>query len=692
MATQSQLTKILQLNRRKLAQALIAGIDVPRENRFLDPPDVFEARTIEAVNLLIGHLEGRQNFDALYVGQRAMELIQPELTREKNLTACRRSVEQDLQIYREFLRPRIGADQMSTFERGYSSATLGLTTQAKRHVRTLFVGDCLMAEIASFVLGPLAAEGISIDPFPINSKDTAGLRRTLDLLATKQYDVIFFSPFSHSRIPEIEFFSNPKNAFSGRSELDAITSSIIDQTRALMDYLASKFECPIFVHNGAFLQRSQSAMKSAIGLITNSRATSYARTRINQWLADYVALHNSTTFQHIFIIDEDGLASQFGRSACGKFLYSSAWQHATVLSQKLAELYRSRISTVANLVGKKLVICDLDNTLWDGIIGEGAVSHFAHRQKTLKALKDFGGVVLSIASKNDPNNVHFREGVLAHDDFVCPQISWGAKADAIARIKKTLNLQTKHMVFVDDRPDERALVHEAFPDILTLDACDPQTWLRMEIWSHLVHGSSDVDRTRLYQEQVAREAATVPDDDARESVNKLKNLGLVITIEHASKRDLKRVVELINRTNQWNLCGTKTSFEQVKGWNDSDNSHVLIASAADRFGEMGTVCVAIVKVDRESVEIPVFVLSCRVFGYGVETAMLGEIQRSLLTGGKRLIGHFRATTQNHLCKSMYIDHGFTVDGDLFVWSGALILNPEWTEVRLGSNKVVQPAL
>ena len=127
---------------------------------------------------------------------------------------------------------------------------------------------------------------------------------------------------------------------------------------------------------------------------------------------------NANSFQHVFIVDEDALASRVGRAASGRFIYSSEWQHATVLSEKLSELYQDRIAAVANLVGKKLVICDLDNTLWDGVIGEGDVSHFLERQKPLKALKDFGGVVLSIASKNDPANVHFRNSLLTSEDFV----------------------------------------------------------------------------------------------------------------------------------------------------------------------------------------------------------------------------------------------------------------------------------
>ena len=290
--------------------------------------------------------------------------------------------------------------------------------------------------------------------------------------------------------------------------LEEAVSSIIIQTKRLLDYLSDKYECPIFVHNAALLQRSQSAVKSAIYDIANSRSTKYARSKINDWLAEYISSKNSDTFQHLFLVDEDKLALEFGRVACSKFLYSSEYQHATVFSERLAQLYQSRIATVSDLLGKKLVICDLDNTIWEGVIGEGEVSHYSDRQSKLKALKDVGGVILSIASKNDPQNVHFRGGVLGCDEFICSQSDWGTKAEAIGRIKKILNLQTRHMVFIDDRPDERAMVQDAFPDILVaLTHVKPKPGTA-SIWSQLVHGSSDLDRTKLYQEQAIRDAAS----------------------------------------------------------------------------------------------------------------------------------------------------------------------------------------
>jgi FkbH-like protein len=435
--------------------------------------------------------------------------------------------------------------------------------------------------------------------------------------------------------------------------------------------------------------RANGRAKAATRLLLTRRTRTLAGAQINRWLADYVATVNSMTFPHLFVIDETALVQKFGGVALGQFLNTSAFQHCAVLSQRLAPAYRARLSAVGRLVDKKLVICDLDNTLWDGVIGEGAVVHFMDRQRTLKRLKDHSGVVLSIASKNDPANVRFDGGALNLSDFVAPQISWGQKCAAIAKIKSTLNLQTRHMVFLDDRADERALVKEMFTDLLTLDPCDSETWSQIECWGEISLGSSDLDRTRMYQEQALRDAEIESADAAfaRADDETIKKLGLVITIGEAARSDLKRVAELINRTNQWNLCGSRTSFEEVRSWHASEQALVLVARVADRFGDMGTVCVAVVLLHEDDAEIPVFVLSCRVFGYGIESAMLAEIGRRCAIGTRRqaLRGRYSSNAQNHPCRNMYADHGFSQLDGVFEWTGAPALPAvPGAEVRLAT--------
>ena len=146
------------------------------------------------------------------------------------------------------------------------------------------------------------------------------------------------------------------------------------------------------------------------------------------------------------------------------------------------------------LAKKKVIICDLDNTLWNGIIGDGAVSHWTERQTTLLKLRK-KGFLLAICSKNDPKNVHWRGATLSEDDFVCQQINWDSKSANIRRISQILNLKTKDFIFIDDRPDERALVTAAMPEITTLDAEAPATWSQLSLLAILLSENPDGDRT-----------------------------------------------------------------------------------------------------------------------------------------------------------------------------------------------------
>jgi FkbH-like protein len=678
----------LQHSKIEIVDALSQGHSDETENRFQDSPEVFRLRSEERFDLLVKYLSGAGYFGDLYVGQRIFELTRLENSRTENLALYRRAFEHERRTFAAVLTRQGKSDQAAVFETAYEQLTSPLLRESTRHVKALFIGDCLLTEILAFTIRPIANAGLSIDPYPVNPRDPAQLRKILSDLSNKTFDVVFFSPFSHSRVPELEALTGGSHALASRGTIRTLVDSIVDQTSALLEELKKRFECPIFVHDAAMITRASSKAKVLLRLLASARTRAAAAGRINQWLEDHVRTSNASTYQHLFVIRETDLVKEYGRLRLGQFLNTSEFQHATVLSQLLAREYVSRITAVGHLLGKKLVICDLDNTLWDGVIGEGPVRHHEARQASLQKLKDHCGIVLSIASKNDPASVHFNGGVLALTDFVAPQISWGPKANAVTRIKSGLNLQTKHMVFLDDRPDERALVKEEFPDLLVLDPEDRETWRIMNLWGEITFGSSDEDRTRMYQQQALRDAELGSQPEAKADSNTLKKLGLVISLSTAKTSDLKRVAELINRSNQWNLCGTRTTFAQVQEWHKSESADIILAHVADRFGDMGNVGIAIVTFNADHVRIPVFVLSCRVFGYGVETALLSEaVRRAKHKGGNEslpgpVIGDYKANAQNHPCRNMYRDHGFTLDNDVYKWNG-LPAFPDvpWAQIR-----------
>ena len=156
------------------------------------------------------------------------------------------------------------------------------------------------------------------------------------------------------------------------------------------------------------------------------------------------------------------------------------------------------------------------------------------------------------------------------------------------------------------------------------------------------------------------------------------------------------MAELINRTNQFNMCGSRTSLSEVTGWYEGNSHSILVVDARDKFGSMGTVCVAVISESADRVEILIFVLSCRVFGYGVETALLNHVKR--LAGfaesgeagqGKPIVGHYQQTAFNEPCRETYAQHGFVQqDGDWMYRGGDAIADPEWLTVDVEAEAAV----
>ena len=637
------------------------------------------AQAADRIDMLVAFMRGQRELGQLYVGTRIFELSRVQVDAETNRRRLAASLDTECGLISEALAAS-GPEFAETFLSCVASVTAGITDEPKTHVHTLFVGDCLHSEIGSFLAAPMAAASIGFDSMPVNARTPRLLHSVLEAMPNTPRDVVFFSPFSHERLPEIGALLDPKKAFRSHSETRTILDSIVQQTKQMLDYLSDRFECPIYIHNASLTQRAPNALRLTAQELLTARTRGFARQFLNEWLAEYIKTRNANTHPHLILLDEDALAVAGNRRKTGLALHDSPFQHAVRLSQRLADAYRERLSVIASLKGRKLVVCDLDHTLWHGVIGEGAVQHAFDRQRPLKALREHGGIVLSIASKNDPRNVHFDGGLLALDDFVAAQINWGSKAQSIERIRDSLNLQTKHMVFLDDRPDERLRVSEAFPEILVMDATQDATWRAISLWAELTHGTSEVDRTQMYRDREARAEFTGEDEGLPEPDEAiLKGLDLRIDLRIATSSDLSRLTELTNRTNQWNLSGTRTTLQEVEQRHNDPDHLLVLASVRDRFGDMGTVAAAIVDTSAPCAEIRSFVMSCRVFGYGIETAVLSKV--TSLIHDKTLAGYFIETNVNHIAKAMYQAHGFepdAADPTRFVRSGKPQIEvPDW---------------
>lgn len=555
-----------------------------------------------------------------------------------------------------------------------------LPKDVSKDLRVLFIGDCIQSEIVAALSCPCARSGINIKSTLLVERVQAVLRNRIRALAPNAFDLVFFSPFSHGFLPEYGLLLQPKSSLWSGKRVARHIDRLLKDVFTTLEVLSQHLDCPIYVHNTAGTVQSFGRISGLAKNLMSARNRARARTMINDGLERF--LQGAQRASRLLLLDEAALRPEYGALELGRVCFDSHAFHPTRLGVELAtKPYFDGVYAASFLAKKKVVVCDLDNTLWDGVIGEGAVSHFEERQTVLKELRR-RGVLLSINSKNDPKNVHWSGAVLDAEDFVAPKINWSPKTANMAAIRDELNLKLKDFVFIDDRPDELERMRNAFPEILVLNATDPATWRYFAQWQKMLPATPEEDRTKLYHERVKREefvnglhgAAAVEDQTSA-----IAALNISVKLEEPSRAGLKRAAELVNRTNQFNLCGNRTTVRELEEAVRMGHK-VIVVSAADKFGSMGVVGVMRADLKPDSVEIPIFVLSCRAFGFGIEYALLNSV-KSMAAGDCPLIGLYKETQFNEPCRRLYPESGLKWDGQKWVGTvGQLPADPSWLTI------------
>ena len=314
------------------------------------------------------------------------------------------------------------------------------------------------------------------------------------------------------------------------------------------------------------------------------------------------------------------------------------------------DFFKHVISDLSNLygsikgLGKKLLILDLDDTLWGGIVGEvgwknlriGGHDHigeaFRDFQIQIKSLKN-QGIILALASKNDEATVieainSHPEMILSMEDFVTHRINWEDKAKNIVDIVEELNLGLQSVVFFDDSPFERARVQEVLPEVLVpklpKDPTDYNTFLstlRCFDTSHV----TDEDKTRgkLYKSESKR---TKLKQHLKSLPDWIKTLNLTIMIEKIKNENTPRAVQLLNKTNQMNLSTRRLSEQEFTRWVKMNSNNLWTIRATDKFGDYGIIGILSISIKDNVATLVDFILSCRVVGRYIEETMIEFIK------------------------------------------------------------------
>jgi FkbH-like protein len=616
---------------------------------------------------------GEPAYRDLYIGEKLKQLFDPAHASACAAQVRRQVLRQDREVFALVAAQLDGREDGSILMQAIDAMHAVIDGKAGRRLRVLFVGDCLFLDLAAFLAAPLMAEGLAIDPAFATSKAPGELHDSLRALGSERFDLVFFSPFSYEFNPDYARALRWKGALGGRRDAQEAVAAALVQAQASADLIADLFDCPIYIHNAANVVLEESAAKRIAKQALTRDVRAMAASSVDAWLERYVREVNARSFTHVFVLDERALVARHGEHALGAFFYHSPLQHPARLGQALAETYVDILCTHAHLAARKVIACDLDNTLWEGVIGEGDVAPLHERQRVLQALKH-KGVVLAISSKNDPANVHWDGNLLGPQDFVHAEINWQPKSAGVGRMQDVLNLKARDFVFLDDRRDERELMVSAYPEIVAVDATTERTWTRFRLWAQALEGSSSGDRTQMYAERARRKEFVRTEEGAGEGADQalFTELGLEATLRDAQGSDLRRVAELVNRTNQFNVLGTRTTPQQAAAWHAAGDCRILLADARDRFGDMGTVGILVTRESASQVDIVAFVLSCRVFGYAIETAMVNAVKRRALAGGRAVHGRYAATGRNQPCAGVYAKHGFEPVDDAWIWHGVAV--------------------
>jgi FkbH-like protein len=329
-----------------------------------------------------------------------------------------------------------------------------------------------------------------------------------------------------------------------------------------------------------------------------------------------------------------------------------------------------------NLSIMKCLVLDCDGVLWSGIVGEygldGIYITWQYRkfQEAVKSLQE-RGIILAINSKNNLENVlkvleDHQDMVLRKSDFVVIKANWQDKSINLREIAGELNIGLDSIVFLDDNIRERQLVKEFCPGVLVPELSEDATErIRLIDGLRLLGPKNttqeDAVRTQLYKAKKERDALRTKAKSLEDYYDSL-SMELMINRGWENKYYTRRIAQLTQRTSQFNLTGRKYEEEEVSALLEDDKYLVLSLRFSDKFGDAGIVGVAISHrtTDLEW-EIDSFCLSCRVFGFGVERALISDLLSSLynISGTQeRVIGKYVPTGRNNFSENFFELVGF----------------------------------
>jgi FkbH-like protein len=614
----------------------------------VNPPEFARARYLHPLaRVLVGGLRGAADHTAVYLDERLR--FETEPTQRRDLFSV------------EF--PAVAKLLADVVEPAYAEKALWeyhapLIEPIEPTSRVLFIGDCLFVDTRAFLTQLARNAGAPIDVrqvfFSAHQAIDSVNHAIIDAVTSYKPDLIGISLFSFEGVPLYRAaWKDASVPFVGKRAFRMIEPLTDLMQQAITD-IRTVSEATIVVHApvgvplvGVPFDKLRQRMPM---LGPHSAAQHQLLGKLGASIQELVAgtVNTITLDERALVTVQHAAAPVFDPSDVPPGCF-----HTTRLGTIVAREYNTLISEHTLLRSMKAVLVDFDNTLWSGVMAEGGVAHHVERQKLLLELKN-AGILLIALSKNDMSSIRWDEMVLKEDDFVSLKINWKPKPDNVTAVIDELNLAPNAFLLLDDNPVERALISEQVVGVRAVDPNDPATWRAFRHWFAFPSTRQTEEsktRTAMYREAAQRRTAMSQSHDYAAMMQSLK---LKCTVRPAIADDMPRLIELMQRTNQFNTTTRRRSTAEIEQLLADPGFGVYVASVKDRIGDLGIIAVAVF--DRPAQTFDSVIMSCRAMGFAVEMALLRRVLDAEQLGA--VAGLFIATERNGPAADLFARAGF----------------------------------
>ena len=454
------------------------------------------------------------------------------------------------------------------------------------------------------------------------------------------------------------------------AELGSYVDAELNRYRAIWDSLNKNIGCQIVQNN---FELPSHAILGNLDAVSPGGATRFIR-EMNRQFALEAQGNPRLTLQDLSSISARiGLDHWFDPERWFSYKIVNTVEASFAIASSLAALVRAMFGRT-----RKLLVLDLDNTLWGGIIGDDGPDKIVLGRETpvaeaYTAFQEYclslreRGILLAVCSKNEEATAKLGfahpDSVLRLEHLSAFRANWDPKHENILSIAKELNLGADSFVFVDDNPAERAIVEAQIPGIAVPDVGSEVSKFIAIIeanryFEQLSMAREDLDRARLYEENAKR--ATLESKFANYG-EYLDSLEMTAEIDTFNSTYMERITQLTNKSNQFNLTTRRYTLAEIES-TAADGNHIgIYGRLTDRFGDNGLISVVLGAIDGRKLHLDLWLMSCRVLKRDMEIAMLDSlVERARDRGIATIVGYYLPTAKNGMVADHYQKLGFSL--------------------------------